>query len=88
MTDQPTLTNEEIAVIDTLGAAMNAFARLEVLHPADANEFGLAIHAAQNIVFARPGMRQYGWPNLGPQLEVQPQGLPNSYLDLIVEGQK
>ena len=65
------LQDVEIEIVNMLGQCMNMFARLPVVHPADYNEFALAIHAAQNIVFARPGMRQYGWPNLTKRTDAQ-----------------
>lgn len=53
------LTQPEIDVMDLLGQAMNQFAELEEIHGSDRPEFAKAIHDAQNIVLARPGMKQY-----------------------------
>jgi hypothetical protein len=51
------MTPEEIRVLEALGQAWNDFAALPPLHPHDADEFVRAIHAAQNIVLARAGLR-------------------------------
>lgn len=51
------MTPEEIAVLQTLGAAWNQFSSMKPAHPCDAEDFMRAIHAAQNIVLARRGMR-------------------------------
>lgn len=48
------LTHEEDAVVTQLGDAMTQFAGLPVVHPNDTEEFVHAIHAAQNIILARP----------------------------------
>lgn len=53
------MTNEEVEVLDLLGEAATAFASLPTEHTADLNEFVLAIHAAQNIVLSRAGLREY-----------------------------
>lgn len=57
------LTEQEKLVHELLGDAANAFARLEreegPLHPSDREDFIHAIHAAQNIVLARSGLRAY-----------------------------
>lgn len=52
------MTPEEREVLQILGEAWNKFAGLPVLHMADHTEFSAAIHQAQNIVLARPGMRE------------------------------
>lgn len=53
------LTKEEVEVLEALGRAFGEFNSLEQIHPSDLREFQYAIHAAQNIILARPGMRQY-----------------------------
>lgn len=58
MDDDQKVTQEEIEIIELLGRAMNGFASLKELHPADQQEFAYAIHLAQNIVLARSGMKQ------------------------------
>lgn len=54
------LTKEELEVLDHLGEAFNRFQALPTIHPRDLPEFVLAIHAAQNIVLARPALREPG----------------------------
>jgi hypothetical protein len=53
------LTEAEIEVLDLLGECATKFGALSPEHTSDLNEFCLAIHAAQNIVMARQGMREY-----------------------------
>lgn len=53
------MTPEEVEVADLLGEAASKFASLPQEHTADIDEFCLAIHAAQNIVMGRAGMRGY-----------------------------
>ncbi len=48
------LTTDELIVMNLLGQAMIKFSQLKQAHIADDPEFGQAIHAAQNIVLARP----------------------------------
>ena len=52
-----TITEDEREVGDLLAMAWNKFCKLPVLHHADSEEFVRAIHAAQNIVLARVGLR-------------------------------
>lgn len=49
------LTSAERKVVARLGEAYNEFGRLPEGHLADRGDFVNAIHAAQNIVLARPG---------------------------------
>lgn len=53
------MTEAEIEVVDLLGEVATKFFSLSEEHPSDKNEFTLAIHAAQNIVYAREGLRSY-----------------------------
>ncbi|HYH15933.1 MAG TPA: hypothetical protein VD794_11960 [Flavisolibacter sp.] len=53
------MTQEEKDIVILLGEAFNKFNALEALHPSDKPDFCNHIHALQNIVFAREGMRQY-----------------------------
>jgi hypothetical protein len=48
---------QELSVLSLLAQAWNAFVELPEEHSADRHEFMHAIHAAQNIVFARIGKR-------------------------------
>jgi len=48
------LTKDEKKVLKLLGDAWNAYCELPTKHPCDANEFLLAIHAAENVIMARP----------------------------------
>lgn len=50
------LTWDEDAVVEALGAAQNLHVALPEIHPADKEEFTRAIHAAQNIILARPAV--------------------------------
>jgi len=52
------LTEEERRLLAALGEWFNAFVALPEEHPADKGEATLHVHALQNIVLARPGMRQ------------------------------
>lgn len=54
------LEQQERIALDLLSRAWNAFCALPTLHDADAREFCQAIHAAQNIILARPAMRLLG----------------------------
>lgn len=63
------MIDSEEAVLNLLGEAWNAFNRLPVLHPCDQQEFMTAIHAAQNIILARAGLRAQ-WPPDGIRPEV------------------
>ena len=58
------LTPEEGLVLDALGAAVGAFARLPVQHPCDLDEFVLGIHLCQGLLATRVARAQYplGWP--------------------------
>jgi hypothetical protein len=60
MGKQAQITPEEEAVMAALGDAYNKFIELPVQHHADNAEFVHAIHAAQNIVLARVGLRSTG----------------------------
>lgn len=51
------MTEEEDAVLKALAEAWNKFLLLEVHHEDDRHDFSAAIHAAQNIVLARAGIR-------------------------------
>jgi len=50
------MTEEERRVLDYLAQAWNNFLILDEVHPCDRQEFMQAIHAAENIVFARPAI--------------------------------
>jgi hypothetical protein len=51
------LTKREAKVVELLGEAATAFRDLEPEHPSDQEEFVRAIHAAQNVVLSRVGVR-------------------------------
>lgn len=58
------LTEEELEVLNHIGAAYSAFADLDVYHPADHDEFAFYIHAIGRIVLARSASRAHperGW---------------------------
>lgn len=52
------LTDDEQKALDTLADAWNLFVALPILYGQDRQEFMLAIHAAQNIILARPVLRE------------------------------
>lgn len=54
------LESRERIVLEALAQAWNLFFDLPEQHEADAREFCMAIHTAQNIVLARPTMRSLG----------------------------
>lgn len=60
------MTPEELEVIDLLGQAFNKFVELPILHFMDQREFCTAIHAAQNIVLSRAGLRDTGIVRMEP----------------------
>ena len=51
------LTDQEAKVAQMLGDAWNEYLKLLVEHPMGQKEFCSAIHACQNIVLARCGVR-------------------------------
>jgi hypothetical protein len=59
MPDPNYLTKLERSVINTLATAWSLYLNLPQEHPDDQTEFRRAIHAAQNLVLARPGRRQF-----------------------------
>ncbi len=52
------MLDEEKKVFELLGKAFDEFILLPMLHHADLTDFVAAIHAAQNIILARPAMRE------------------------------
>ncbi|MCA9872176.1 MAG: hypothetical protein KC441_00915 [Anaerolineales bacterium] len=50
-------TVQERAILDQLAAAYSGFVELDVMHDWHQREFMLAIHQAQRLVLARPGLR-------------------------------
>ncbi len=67
MADEPApgrLTEQELAVLNHIGAAYTAFAELDVYHPSDHDEFVHHVHAMGRIVMARAASRGHperGW---------------------------
>ena len=58
------LTDEELEVVNHIGAAYRAFAELPVYHPADMDEFVRHVHEMGRIVLARSAVRAHperGW---------------------------
>jgi len=53
------MTQQEIELVDNLGDCFNAFVKLDQLHQSDNREFEFHIHALQNIVLSREGLRAY-----------------------------
>lgn len=64
------MTPEESEVLRLLGQAWNKFIELPAMHHMDNHEFCHAIHAAQNIVLARAGLRAQGSIRLEPDNRV------------------
>ena len=52
------MTPQEIKVLDRTKEAWAEFLSLPEEHPDDQNEFRFHIHALQNIILAREGMRK------------------------------
>ena len=61
MPPSPLVLTDEQSCLGLLAQAWNKFLDLEELHPAHKNEFMMAIHAAQNIILARPHYRDSEW---------------------------
>jgi hypothetical protein len=55
--DNELLTVNESNVLRQLAEAWNQYIELPEVHPQDRDEFMRAIHAAQNIVLARPATK-------------------------------
>ena len=53
------LTDQEAKVAQMLGAAWNEYLKLPIEHSMEQKEFCSAIHACQNIVLARCGVRAF-----------------------------
>ena len=53
------LTDQEAKVAQMLGDAWNEYLKLPIEHPMEQKEFCSAIHACQNIVLARCGVRAF-----------------------------
>ena len=53
-TEEVELTDIEVACLDKIVETWNLYLTLSTLHPDDLLEFRLALHAAQNIILARP----------------------------------
>lgn len=64
------MSDDEKEVLRLLGLAWNKFLELPAYHYMDNHEFCHAIHAAQNIVLARAGMREEGIVRLEPDNRV------------------
>lgn len=52
------MTPQELKVIEQTKEAWNAFIELPVQHQDDYNDFRFHIHALQNIILAREGVRK------------------------------
>jgi len=57
------LSVAEESVVSRLADAWNEFVRLEPVHPDETVEFRRAIHAAQQIIMARPVQREFNADN-------------------------
>lgn len=52
------MTEQEVRVLNMTKDAWNAFLQLPIQHPDDVNEFRIHIHALQNMIYAREGIRK------------------------------
>jgi hypothetical protein len=52
------MTTDEIEILNATRDVWNKFIELPVLHPSDQGEFCQHIHALQNIILAREGVRK------------------------------
>lgn len=52
------MTPQEIKALDSTKEAWVAFMQLPVMHTDDQNDFRYHIHALQNIILAREGLRK------------------------------
>lgn len=57
MKEDGALEPDELACVESLAAAWNAFAKLTPTHPSDAAEMCAAIHRAQDIIACRLARR-------------------------------
>lgn len=53
------MTEEEKEIMELTKEIWNKFLKLPVEHSADASELNFHIHAIQNIVLSRVGLREY-----------------------------
>ena len=51
------LSEQELAVLNSLASAFNEFVKLDGHHPSDKEEFKRAIHVAQGIIACRVAKR-------------------------------
>jgi hypothetical protein len=51
--DRVRLSEAEMEVVDRIGDAWRAFAKLDVYHPSDTDEFAFHVHALGRIVMGR-----------------------------------
>lgn len=64
------MTEQEIKVLQLTGETWNAFTKLPIIHPDDMNDIRYHIHAIQNIIYAREGLRSIE-PVKGPRETVE-----------------
>jgi len=53
------MTKEEVEILDLIGNVTNKFLSLNEEHSADRQDFIFHIHAIQNIILSREGLRKY-----------------------------
>ncbi len=70
------MTDEEIGLWTDLGAVAGRFLRLPTLHPHWLPEAVIELHALQNRLLARPGLRALGWPQAQDNSAVTEVDLP------------
>jgi hypothetical protein len=59
------MTENELKVLGLTKDAWSVFNQLPIQHPDDQNEFRFHIHALQNMIFAREGIRKMNGDNSG-----------------------
>jgi hypothetical protein len=64
------MTEQEKEILQWTGELWNKFIQLPIMHPDDQNEFRFHLHAIQNIVYAREGVRSVE-PVKGPRETVE-----------------
>lgn len=52
------MTDQENKVLDLSAQLWNEFVKLPVMHADDNNDFRFHIHALQNMIYAREGVRK------------------------------
>ncbi|MDB5069611.1 MAG: hypothetical protein JWM87_722 [Candidatus Eremiobacteraeota bacterium] len=70
------LTDDERAVVHSLGKCASDFFALPVMHPSDVREFEAGTHSLQNIVMARAAQRAHPADFPVKSLPLKPRSTP------------